>query len=290
MRSLPNPKSPDAMSRLHAVLGAVLLVATALFSSAPRAQDAAQGEVRIALVIGNSAYRSGALRNPHNDADAVATSLKQLGFRVVLRKNTTRRELNDALREFSQSATRSDVRLFFYAGHGVQSKGHNYLVPVDAEVLSEDDLPRQATDISEFLDRLGTVKSGLNLVILDACRNNPFTSMTAQLADARIRTRGLMQPRAVSGLAPVDAPRGTLVAFSTAPGSVARDSSNQENSVYTKHLLQWLNTPGMPVERLFKQVRIGVAQETQSQQVPWETSSLMGDFCFKNEGKKACGG
>jgi uncharacterized caspase-like protein len=207
-----------------------------------------------------------------------------------LRKNTTRRELNEALREFSQSASRNDVRLFFYAGHGVQSKGHNYLVPVDADVQSEDDLAHQATDISEFLDRIGTVKSGLNLVILDACRNNPFTALTAQLADSRIRTRGLMQPRAVSGLAPVDAPRGTLVAFSTAPGSVARDSSSQENSVYTKHLLQWLNTPGLPVERLFKQVRIGVAQETQSQQVPWETSSLMGDFCFKTEGKKACGG
>lgn len=289
MLSQPNSKI-SGLPRRRVAIGAALLLASSLFSGALAAQDLNQGEVRVALVIGNSAYRSGPLRNPSNDADAVAASLKQLGFRVVLRKNTTRRELNDALRDFSQLATRSDVRLFFYAGHGVQLKGHNYLLPVDAEFQSEEDLPQQATDISEFLDRLGTVKSGLNLVILDACRNNPFGTMTTQLADARMRTRGLASSaRPPAGLAPVEAPRGTLVAFSTAPGSVARDSSSQENSVYTKHLLHWLSTPGMPVERLFKQVRIAVAQETQLQQVPWETSSLMGDFCFKTDGKRNCG-
>ncbi len=288
MHSLPNHKPRSAPSRLRAAFGAALLAASALFPGLPHAQDAAQGEGRIALVIGNSAYRNGALRNPHNDAEAMAASLKQLGFRVILRKNTSRRDLNEALQDFSRSASRNEVRLFFYAGHGVQSKGRNYLIPVDADFRSEDELPQQATDIGEFLERLGALKSGFNLVILDACRNNPFGSVTAQLADARIRTRGLSSSRP-SGLAHIEAPRGTLVAFSTAPGSVARDSSNQENSVYTKHLLQWLNTPGLPVERLFKQVRIGVAQETQLQQVPWETSSLMGDFCFKTEGRKACG-
>lgn len=287
MHSHPNSKP----QRLRLAIGAALLTGFGMFAAPLAAQDLNKGEVRVALVIGNSAYRNAPLRNPNNDADAVAASLKQLGFKVLVRKNTSRRELTEAMREFTLLAGRSDVRLFFYAGHGMQTKGHNYLIPVDADVQSEDDLPQQAADMTEFLERLGTVKAGLNLVILDACRNNPFGSITAQLADARVgvRTRGINPPGRAAGLAPIEAPRGTLVAFSTAPGTVARDTSNQENSVYTKHLLQWLNTPGMPVERLFKQVRIGVAQETQLAQVPWETSSLMGDFCFKTDGKKSCG-
>lgn len=283
MPCLPNHKLPHAIRSIGAALVAVLT----LFCGPLAAQESAQGDSKVALVVGNSAYRSGPLRNPGNDARAVAASLKSLGFHVILRENTTRRELNEALREFSLMGMRSDVRLFFYAGHGMQLKGQNYLIPVDADFQSEDDLPRQATDVTEFLERLGTAKAGLNLVILDACRNNPFGSITAQLADSRLaKKRGISR---ALGLAAVDAPSGTLVAFSTAPGSVARDSANQEHSVYTKHLLQWMNTPGLPIERLFKQVRIGVAQETQQQQVPWETSSLMGDFCFKTEGKKGCG-
>ncbi len=285
MTCQPLPKLLSfAVRRLHGATGTALLVIFTLFS----APLAAQGDGRIALVVGNSAYRSGPLHNPGNDARAVAASLKSLGFRVILRENTTRKELTEALREFSLLGMRSEVRLFFYAGHGIQWKGHNYLIPVDADFQSEDDLPRQTADVTELLERMGTAKAGLNLVILDACRNNPFGSLTSQLADSRyFKRRGISQR--ASGLAAVDAPSGTLVAFSTAPGSVAADNAGQAHSVYTKHLLQWLDTPGLPVERMFKQVRIGVAQETQHQQVPWETSSLMGDFCFKTEGKKGCG-
>ncbi|CAN5465603.1 hypothetical protein BH11PSE11_BH11PSE11_04140 [soil metagenome] len=292
---MPCHQSPDllpAAGSMRRALFTYLLLGAAFLCGPAAAEDYPRADAKIALVVGNAAYPSGPLRNPGNDARAIAANLKSLGFQVTLKENTSRRELTEALREFSINGARSDVRLFFYAGHGMQLKGRNYLIPVDADFNSEDDLPRQAADVTEFLDRLSTSRAGLNLVILDACRNNPFTSTTTLLADSRranIKTRGIGGgSRPSSGLAPLDAPSGTLVAFSTAPGSIARDSANQEHSVYTKHLLQWMNTPGLPVERLFKQVRIGVSQETQQQQVPWETSSLMGDFCFKTDGKKAC--
>jgi carboxyl-terminal processing protease len=253
------------------------------------AYDIVSGENRIALVIGNGAYRGAPLRNPVNDAQAVASELKALGFLVILRENATQREMLDGLREFSQRASKSQVRLLFYAGHGVQIKGRNYLIPVDAEVQSEDDIPLKSADVTEILERLGTLANGVNLIVLDACRNNPFSLAPAQLADSRrFRTRGL-GPQS-GGLAPVQAPSGTLIAFSTAPGSVAIDNPLQKNSVYTKHLLAHLRTPGLAIERLFKQVRVAVAQETQQQQVPWETSSLIGEFCFRADAAGKCSG
>jgi uncharacterized caspase-like protein len=196
----------------------------------------------------------------------------------------------EALREFSNQAAKSQVRLLFYAGHGVQIRGRNYLMPVDADAQSEDDVVQRGADLSEVLERLAIVKGGINLVILDACRNNPFNLAPAQLADARgYRTRAI-GVRTSSGLAPVQAPSGTLVAFSTAPGSISIDNSMQGNSVYTKHLLANLNIPGLAVEKLFKQVRSAVAQETRQQQVPWETSSLMGEFCFRPDAAGRCSG
>jgi carboxyl-terminal processing protease len=258
-------------------------------SALAAAYDTVPGEHRIALVIGNAAYRSAPLRNPVNDAQAVAAALKALGFQVLLRENATQREMLDSLREFSQRASKSQVRLLFYAGHGVQIKGRNYLMPVDAEVQSEDDIAQKGADVTELLERLATLADGVNLVVLDACRTNPFSFGPAQLADSRrFRTRGLGSQAA--GLAPVQAPSGTLVAFSTAPGAVAIDNPLQKNSVYTKHLLASLRTPGLPIERLFKQVRVAVAQETQQQQVPWETSSLMGEFCFRTDATGKCSG
>jgi carboxyl-terminal processing protease len=248
------------------------------------------GKVKTALVIGNGAYRQAPLKNPVNDAQAVASALKLLGFHVIQRENATQREMLEALREFSHQSARSQVRLLFYAGHGVQIKGRNYLMPVDAEVQSEDDIAQRGADLSEVLERLAAVKGGINLVILDACRNNPFNLAPAQLADARgYRTRAI-GAAATNGLAPVQAPSGTLVAFSTAPGSISIDNAMHGNSVYTKHLLAYLNIPGLPVERLFKQVRSAVAQETRQQQVPWESSSLMGEFCFRPDAAGGCNG
>lgn len=268
---------------------ATLAFAASFLAASARAYDIVSGETRTALVIGNSTYRTSPLRNPVNDAQAVAIALKGLGFEVILRENASQREMLDALREFALKSAKSQVRLLYYAGHGVQIKGRNYLMPVDADVQTEDEIAQKGTDVTEFLERLGTSPNGVNLVVLDACRNNPFTSTPSQLADSRrFRTRGLA-PQA-AGLAPLQAPSGTLIAFSTAPGSVAVDNPSQKNSVYTKHFLTSLRTPGLPIERLFKQVRVAVAQETQQQQVPWETSSLMGEFCFRTDPMGKCSG
>ena len=254
------------------------------------AGDFASGKVKIALVIGNGSYRQSPLKNPVNDAQAVASALKLIGFNVIQIENATQREMLEALRDFSYQAARSQVRLLFYAGHGVQIKGRNYLMPVDAEAQSEDDVAQRGADLSEVLERLAVVKGGVNLIILDACRNNPFNWAPAQLADARgYRTRAIAAPSA-NGLAAVQVPSGTLVVFSTAPGSVSIDNAMHGNSVFTKHLLAYLNIPGLPVEKLFKQVRSAVAQETRQQQVPWESSSLMGEFCFRPDATGRCNG
>jgi carboxyl-terminal processing protease len=243
---------------------------------------------RAALVIGNGAYRASPLANPVGDAQAVAAGLKRLGFQVTFKENTGRRELLEALREFANSAPQHAVRLFYYAGHGVQLRGRNYLVPIDASMVGEEDLPSQAADLTDFVERLGGARNGLSLVVLDACRNNPFGNATMQLADARAtRTRSLATVS--EGLAPVSAPSGALIAYSTAPGAVAADSPDRRHSVYTKHFLQWMNVPGITVERMFKNVRIAVALETRQKQVPWETSSLMGEFCFQTRPDGTCG-
>jgi uncharacterized caspase-like protein len=241
---------------------------------------------KIALVIGNGAYKMGALKNPVADAKAVAASLKQLGFAVTLLEDTPLRELIESMREFSRRAATAAVRVIFYAGHGVQAKGRNYLVPIDADVQSEAEIGSKAADITELVDRLGTIKHGINVVILDACRVNPFSGGVFVGPDGRrLKFRGATP----SGLAQLDAPVGTLVAFSTSPNGVALDGPSGKHSIYTKHLLAHLPTPGMPIEQLFKRVRIGVAEETQRIQVPWESSSLTAEFCFRNGAQGSCG-
>ncbi|HEY2929002.1 caspase family protein [Piscinibacter sp.] len=242
------------------------------------AASGAADERRVALVIGNSDYRVGALKNPVNDAQAVAGSLRALGFDVALRENTSLRDMIEAFRQFSLTARTARVRVVFYAGHGVQVKGRNYLLPVDTEIRGEDEVPAKSADLNELLDRLGAMQQGINVVILDACRNNPFSGAVIVGPDGRrLKFRGATP----AGLAPVEAPLGSMVAFSTAPGGVALDNPGEKNSLYTKHLLNFMQSPGLPVELLFKQVRLSVARETGRVQVPWESSSLTGDFCFK---------
>ena len=214
-------------------------------------------------------------------------ALRDLGFEVTLRQDAGLNTMLDAMRDFVRRAQGSDIRLFYYAGHGIQVKGKNYLVPVDAVLGSEDEVPARTADVNELLSRLGTVQGGLNIVILDACRNNPFADVGMVGPDGRVvRFRGSAAP----GLAPVEAPQGTLVAFATAPGAIAMDGANFRNSLYTKHLLEYIGAPALPVEQMFKRVRIAVAQETQRLQVPWESSSLMGDFCFREAPGGGCAG
>ena len=243
-----------------------------------QAASAVADERQVALVIGNAAYRVGALKNPVNDAQAVAGALRGLGFEVALRENTSLRDMIEAFRQFSLSARTARVRVVFYAGHGVQVKGRNYLLPVDTEIRGEDEVPAKSADLNELLERLGGMQQGINIVILDACRNNPFSGAVVVGPDGRrLKFRGATP----AGLAPVEAPLGSMVAFSTAPGGVALDNPSEKNSLYTKHLLGFMQSPGLPVEMLFKQVRLSVARETGRVQVPWESSSLTGDFCFR---------
>ena len=242
---------------------------------------------RIALVIGNSAYKQAPLKNPVGDARAVAGSLRGLGYDVNLRENTTLRELIEALRVFSLRAPKSAVRMLFYAGHGVQVKGRNYLLPIDVDPQSPEDVARQGADVGELVDRLSQIDHGANIVVLDACRVNPFAGGVVVGPDGRrLKFRGSTP----GGLAPVDAPVGTLVAFSTAPNGVALDGAGSDHSVYTRHLLERIATPGLPIEKLLKQVRIAVAKDTDRVQVPWESSSLTADFCFKPNAQGQCGG
>jgi uncharacterized caspase-like protein len=235
---------------------------------------------RTALVVGNSGYAFGRLRNPVNDARAITGALESIGFEIVTVEDGDLLRMIDVMKEFIARSKDSQVRLFFYAGHGIQSKGKNYLVPVDAAVIEENKLATQLVSVSEFVDKLSLLKGGVNIVILDACRTG--------LSGAAMRRRGIDDKRSVhSGLAQMNAPQGTLIAFSTAPGSVALDGATQ-NSTYTRHLVENLRVPGLPVEQLFKRVRISVAQETDQSQIPWETSSLMGDFCFRSDTSGGC--
>jgi uncharacterized caspase-like protein len=222
------------------------------------------GEKRIALVIGNSAYKSSPLRNPVNDARAIARALADTGFKVLVIEDATQTTMRRAIRAFGDQLAIGGVGVFYYAGHGMQVRGRNYLIPVNADIEREDEVEDQAVDANVVLAKMDSAKNSLNLMILDACRNNPF--MRAFRSSAQ-------------GLAQMDAPSGTLVAFATAPGSVAADGEGA-NGVYTKHLLANISKPGLPVEQLFKQVRIGVTRETRDRQVPWESSSLKGDFFF----------
>lgn len=255
-----------------------------LFAQGSVAQPLAGGpDERMALVIGNANYSRAALKNPVNDARAVAAALRELGYGVVYRENAAQGDMIDAMREFALKSANSQVRIVFYAGHGAQLKGRNYLVPVDASFKDEEEVPLKTANVSELIDRLGQAKDGVNIVILDACRNTPFPLATT--------TRGLTAARSLApGLAPVAAPlgaKGTLIAYSTAPGSIALDGPGN-NSAFTRHLLANMQIPGLPVEQLFKRVRIAVSEETQQVQIPWETSSLRGDFCFRSAANGEC--
>lgn len=259
---------------------AALGAAGALPARAQGGRISLRGEGRIALVIGNGGYTLAPLQNPVNDARAVGSALRDLGFEVLQRENASLEAMLETMREFVQRARDAQVRVVYYAGHGTQLKGKNYMIPVEAELNSEEDIPTHTANATDFIDRLGNFKSGVNIVILDACRNTRFP--------VGPRTRGLGAARSLApGLAQAQAPNGTLIAFSTAPGAVAFDGT-EGNSIYAKHLVSNMRVPGLPVEQLFKRVRIAVSEETRKKQIPWESSSLMGDFCFKSSADGDC--
>lgn len=229
-------------------------------------------ETKTALVIGNAQYSSvAALRNPENDAIAMANRLQELDFEVELKTNISEEEMIIAIRDYgTRLKENGGVGLFYYAGHGLQVNGQNYLVPIDADIRRTSDIELEAVDLKRVLNEIDFADNRLNIVILDACRDNPYG--TAEV-------RGMKNIK--DGLSTTKAPSGTLIAYSTAPDKAASDGSG-ENGLYTEMLLRVLENPtGMKIEDIFKQVRIYVEEESEGVQTPWENSSLKGDFYFR---------
>ncbi len=242
---------------------AVSVVATAcLLATAP--DTSASTERRLALVIGNSSYAEAPLKNPVNDARSMARALRARGFEVIVSENASKQQMENAVADFGEKLTEGATGLFFFAGHGIQVNGRNYLLPVNAKVTSEQRVRLEALDVDAVLDQMQAAKTKVSMVILDACRNNPF--------ERRFRSMG-------GGLAQINAPEGTMIAYATAPGKVAADGDGA-NGLYTQELLRALNQPGLKVEDVFKQVRVNVSRASNGMQVPWEASSLTGDFFF----------
>lgn len=253
----------------HAIFFAVLFLSFAVSAQ----ERFSNGERRVALVVGNSAYKTSPLKNPANDAKAMAAALRRLNFEVIERQNLTREGFALAAREFGDRLRGATVGLFYFAGHGLQVRGRNFLVPVDADIAREDEIPYRSLDVNEVLDKMDGARTPINLVLLDACRNNPFA-----------RSFKLNQV----GLAQMDAPAGTLIAFATSPGSVALDGEGS-NGLYTSALLKHITTESLPIEQMLKRVRVDVARSSNNGQVPWESSSLNRDFAFASTSSAAPG-
>jgi hypothetical protein len=262
---------------LPPVLSVLLLCVAACSRDKPSAPDRSASQTadtiagadiaagrRIALVVGNSRYASSPLINPANDAELVSMTLMQVGFEVRLVQDGDQRAMKRAIQEFGstlEAAGSSAVGLFYYAGHGVQLNGRNYLIPVGAEIQRDADVEIEAVSADWVIEQMRYARNRLNFLILDACRNNPF-ARSFRSADR--------------GLAKMDAPAGVLIAYSTAPGDVAADGEGR-NSPYSEALAEAIHGSSEPAELMFKRVRDQVRRNTASRQTPWESSSLTGD-------------
>ncbi len=238
----------------------------------PALATAYKDEKRYALVVGNSNYSKeiGVLKNPVNDATDVATELRKSNFEVQLVTNCTYVQLREAMRKFHEKLTNGPrdqtVGLFYYAGHGVQYQDENYLVPVDADVKYEDDILRMCFPVQRMvLANMERSNSRMNIVILDACRNNPFPATTRSVS---------------AGLAEMKRARGSFIAYATSPGSVASDGSGR-NGLYTQELIKALRKPNLTIEQVFKDVRVNVLRLSGEKQYTWDSSNIIGEFYFK---------
>jgi uncharacterized protein (TIGR02145 family) len=224
---------------------------------------------KIALVIGNGNYTSSVLANPENDARAIADILQKLGFTVLSDLNLEQKQMKKAIDDFSLKLQNADVALFFYAGHGIQSGGYNYLIPVDANLQSEAQIEYDCVPADRVMALMDESGAQTKIMILDACRNNPFENRWARAAAGK-------------GLASMKAPKNTFIAYSTAPGSTASDGSGR-NSIYTSALLESLIIPDLTIDQMFQNVGRIVSQKSGGQQIPWKSSSLIFDFYFNRE-------
>ncbi len=246
-----------------AAAGALALARVPAFA---QAGSPLYSSTRQALVIGNARYASSPLDNPVNDAKAIAGELKATGFNVVLQLDAGREVLLKAIDEYVARLTSGKaIGLFYFAGHGAQLAWRNYLIPVDAVINSQNDIAPQSVELNALLQGLAKAANPMNMVILDACRDNPFGAGT---------------PLEQKGLSQFDAPPGSLLAYATSPGNVASDGGGA-NGLYTESLLQELKNPGAKIEDVFKRVRLAVRRRSNGQQIPWESTSLEEDFYFR---------
>lgn len=262
---------PDPVIRLKRFSCLLLLPFLGLISDAGFAADSkgtaadTPGETRVAVVIGNSAYPTSSLPNPRNDATAVAAALKKLGFDVDLKINASKADMDALFKRFSAKADKATTAAVFYAGHGIQVGGHNYLVPIDANPTSERDLKREMVKLDDVIDDLGSAK--VKLVFFDACRDNPLAR-----SFSRGGSRGLSAPSEGTG---------TLISFATKHGNTASDGEGK-HSPYTQALLLEIEaSEGVEIEQLLRRVQQSVKKTTQGQQEPWRYGSLDGDFYFR---------
>ena len=249
----------------------LLLAAGALLFFQVAASPAAFAEKRVALVIGQSAYRAVTpLPNPANDAKKVTEMLGNAGFEVTTASDLSQNDMQQAVSNFAAKVVVSGpdtVALVFYAGHGLQIDGENYLVPVDVDPKREADVPLQAVRLNDVLNTLGALPTRMRIFMLDACRNNPFPNINTTAG------HGLAMVDTKAGAA------GSFISYSTSPGAVAEDGTG-DNSPYTTALLSVAKEPNLVIEEAFKRVRVAVNQSTEGRQIPWESSSLTTDFKF----------
>jgi hypothetical protein len=240
----------------------------------PTLEELYGDEKRYALVIGNSAYSKqiGVLKNPVNDATDFAEVLKSMNFDVTLITDASYGKIRAEMMKFRDKLNQGErdktVGLFFYAGHGLQHDNENYIVPVDAEIQYEDDIARFCFPIQKMvLAQMEMSNSRMNIVILDACRNNPFPALHRSLGES-------------AGLGEMKKARGAFIAYATSPGSVASDGTGR-NGLYTQELIKAMSKPGRTIEQVFKEVRANVLRQSGERQNPWENSNIIGDFYFK---------
>lgn len=254
-------------------LMATAILTVVLFTTIDTAAQPADTTSRFALVFGNAAYTAPdqALKNPVADARLMARTLRELKFDVSLREDMDRRSMLAALQEFSAVLRKTKgIGFLYFAGHGVQVNGRNYIVPIGANLVSDVDAQKNALDVDAIVQNLRDTGARLNIVVLDACRNNPL------LATGRSVNGGKAQP----GLAPMRPPEGALVAFATEPGRLASDGKEAGNGLYTRHLARWIKEPNIIIEQVFKRTREAVKKESQGEQIPTEYSVLTGEDLY----------
>jgi hypothetical protein len=237
-----------------------------LWMSSSSAQSTLSILPRAALVVGNTRYAEAPLKNPVNDAKAIGGELQKLGFKVNLLLDAGRAQMTGAIQAFGgELAKNKGVGLFYYAGHGAQLAWRNYLIPVDAVVEKLEDMRDKTVELNSLLQGLIKAANPMNVIILDACRDNPF---------------GNRVPTEQKGLSQFDAPPGSLLAYATSPGNTAADGEGA-NGLYTENLLRELEVPEAKIEDVFKRVRLAVRRRSEGRQIPWESTSLEEDFYFQ---------